>query len=275
MSFIEIDDTKCKKDGICVLECPAAIIHQPDKKSSPEMVAGGDEMCLVCGHCVSVCPHGALEHKKTPRANCPPIDADLVIDTKQAAQFLRSRRSIRNFKKKQVEKEEIQFLIDNARYAPTGSNSQTVEWTVHTDAAQIREIADLSIEWMREFVKSATAAGGAVAYFPMIVAAYDAGIDTITRNAPCLVTASAPKTNFSGMADLSLALSYLELIAVPKGLGTCWAGLVKRALHSSEPLKKLIGLPESHTHFYPIMIGYPKFRYHRLPERNQAKIHWN
>ncbi|MBU2648218.1 nitroreductase family protein [bacterium] len=274
MGFIQIDDTKCKKDGICVLECPAAILKQPDKKSLPAMIDGGDLMCLVCGHCVSVCPHGAFHHIKTTQEECPPIEADLVIDQKQAAQFLRSRRSIRNFKKKPVEKEEIQFLIDQARYAPTGSNSQTVEWTVHSDKEEVRQIAELSIDWMREFLKSAKKEGMVISYFPRIVAAFDAGIDTITRNAPCLVTASAPKTNFSGMVDLSLALSYLELMAGPRGLGTCWAGLVKRALHSSEPLRKLIGLPESHTHFYPMMIGYPRFRYHRLPERKQPIIHW-
>jgi len=275
MSLIQIDDTECKKDGICVMECPASILQQKDKKSSPEMVPGGDQVCLVCGHCVSVCPHGALNHTITTRDDCPPIEADLVIDQPQAAQFLRSRRSIRNFKKKQVDKDEIQFLIDHARYAPTGSNSQTIAWSVNTDRDQIREIADLSIEWMREFVKSGVSGTGAVSYFPMIIAAYDSGIDTITRNAPCLITASAPKSNFSGMVDLTLALSYLELIAVPRGIGTCWAGLVKRVLHSSEPVKKLIGLPESHTHFYPMMVGYPKFRYHRLPERKKAVIRWN
>ncbi|MBT3225175.1 MAG: 4Fe-4S dicluster domain-containing protein [Deltaproteobacteria bacterium] len=274
MSFIQIDDTKCKKDGICVLECPVAILRQQDKKSPPQMVEGGDQICLTCGHCVSVCPHGALNHLKTTREECPPIEADLVIDQKQAIQFLRTRRSIRNFKQKRVEKEEIQFLIDNARYAPTGSNSQSIEWTVHTDEDKIKEIADLSIDWMREFLKSA-AKTGLVSYFPMIVAAYESGIDTVTRNAPCIVTASAPKTNVNGTVDLSIALSYLELMAVPKGLGTCWAGLVKRALQSSDPLRKLMGLPESHTHFYPIMIGYPRFRYHRLPERKQAIIHWN
>ncbi len=274
MSLVQIDESKCKKDGICVKECPAAILQQKDKEETPEMVAGGEQVCLSCGHCVSVCPHGALNHTITPQKACPPIKTDLVINQKQAVQFLRSRRSIRNFKKKQVEKEEIQFLIDQARYAPTGSNSQTIEWTVHTNKSDIQEIADLSIEWMREFVNSADKDGGVVSYFPMIIAAYDSGIDTITRDAPCIVTASAPKTNFSGMVDLTLAMSYLELIAVPKGLGTCWAGLIKRALHSSETLRKKIGLPESHTHFYPMMIGYPRFRFHRLPERKQAKIHW-
>jgi hypothetical protein len=38
--------------------------------------------------------------------------------------------------------------------------------------------------------------------------------------------------------------------------------------------KELVGLPEGHTHFYPMMIGYPRFRYHRLPERKPPQISW-
>ncbi len=273
MGFIQIDDSKCKKDGICVKECPAAIITQPDKKSRPQMIDGGDQLCLVCGHCVAVCPHGALNHEKTPLEDCPPIVKELIINEEQAIQFLRSRRSIRHFKKKAVNKETIQSLIDKARYAPTGSNSQEVEWTVFTDENKIKEIADLTIDWMRSVMNSGMK-GGVMSYLPLIVAAYDAGIDTITRSAPCLIFASAPKSNASGTVDLSIALSYLELVAVPAGLGTCWAGLVTRALQFSEPLIKLVGLPDSHTHFYAMMIGSPTFRYHRMPERKPARISW-
>jgi nitroreductase/NAD-dependent dihydropyrimidine dehydrogenase PreA subunit len=275
MGLIQIDSAKCKKDGICVVECPATIIQQKDKEHFPEMVAGGSQVCLACGHCVAVCPHGALSHTKSPREECPPIDTDLAIDQKEAVQFLRSRRSIRNFKKRPVEKQTIQYLIEQARYAPTGANTQTVAWTVHADRDNIKAIADLTIQWLRDFVKSRRESGKSVVpYFPKFIAAYDAGFDTITYNAPCLITASAPGNNFGGMTDLTIALTYLELIAVPSGLGTCWGGMVKNALHASAPLKDLVGLPEGHTHFYPMMIGYPRFRYHRLPERKPPQINW-
>ena len=149
MSLIQIDDSKCKKDDFCVQECPASIISQPDKKNRPEMVDGGDQLCLACGHCVAVCPHGALSHKKTPLEECPPIAKELIISQEQAIQFLRSRRSIRNYKKKPVEKEMIQTIIDIARYAPTGGNSQAVEWIVHMDKNTVKEIAELTVDWMR------------------------------------------------------------------------------------------------------------------------------
>ena len=111
-------------------------------------------------------------------------------------------------------------------------------------------------------------------YLPMIVAAWDAGYDVVLRDAPALIVASAPKQDANGMVDVTLALSYLELAATAMGLGTCWAGLVQGAVLSSPQLKKELGIPENHPHHYPMMLGYPKPKYFRLPERRGPKITW-
>jgi hypothetical protein len=39
-------------------------------------------------------------------------------------------------------------------------------------------------------------------------------------------------------------------------------------------LVESMGLPEGHTWFYPMMIGYPKYTYQRLPERKAPVINW-
>jgi nitroreductase/ferredoxin len=273
MSLIKIDESKCKKDGFCAQECPAAIIRQKDKDSFPVMISRGAEACLLCGHCVAVCPHGALTHEKIPLKDCPPILKELTISQEQAVQFLRSRRSIRRYKNKPVKKETVQFLINTARHAPTGSNSQLVTWTVFTDEPKIKKMADLTIDWMRESLKSA-GNDGMTSYLPMIIAAYDAGINSITHGAPCLVFASTPDSYVNGMVDLSIALTYFELAAMSAGLGTCWLGLITRALKGYAPLKDAVGLPEGHSQFYPMVLGYPKFKYYHLPERKPAKIFW-
>ncbi|KJS31240.1 MAG: hypothetical protein VR64_12390 [Desulfatitalea sp. BRH_c12] len=273
MALIKFDETRCKKDGFCVQECPAALIKQTDENSVPVMVAQGDQSCLRCGHCVAVCPHDALHHENIPMESSPKIIKGLVLNEAQAAQYLRTRRSIRRFKNKPVDRKTVQSLIDAARYAPTGGNSQLVTWTVHTDAAQLKNMADLTIAYMKAVLAS-DAAKNMPPYFSRFVDAYEAGINTITHNAPCLVVASAPGDYANGMVDLSIALSYFELMAAASGLGTCWLGLIARALKFSEPLKDAVGLPESHTHFYSMVLGYPKFKYHRLPERKPATIFW-
>ncbi len=96
MGRLIIDDKKCKKDGICVGECPVVIIQLKDGDGLPELVPGNEQNCLECGHCVAVCPHGALSHDQIPVEDCPAIDKERVINQQQATQFLRSRRSIRS-----------------------------------------------------------------------------------------------------------------------------------------------------------------------------------
>jgi nitroreductase/NAD-dependent dihydropyrimidine dehydrogenase PreA subunit len=273
MTFLNIDKKKCKKDGLCVAECPVSIIHQKDKESFPEIVAGGEQICLLCGHCVAICPHSALSHERIPIEACRPIDKDLVINENQAIQFLRSRRSVRFFKDKPVEKETLQNLIEIARYAPTGGNSQLVEWTVLNDKEKIHDIAGLTVEGMRQMLAN-DPDGNFPPYFPLIIAAWDFGLDVVLRDAPALVIASAPAAAVGGMTDVSLALSYLELAAQTSGIGTCWAGVIHMGLQASQPLKDALGLPKGHVHHYAMMLGYAKPRYFKLPERKMPKIHW-
>jgi nitroreductase/NAD-dependent dihydropyrimidine dehydrogenase PreA subunit len=273
MSLLLVDENKCKQDGFCVRDCPRGIIRLKDKKSFPTMVPDGESLCLICGHCVAVCPHGALSHKMVPLEDCPPIQKELVINEAQVVQFLRSRRSIRAFKDQPVEKEKIKKLIEIARYAPTASNTQLVEWLVFNDKDTVNGFAKMAADWARSMLEKDSRAAE-MPYIPGIVAAWDAGYDAVLRGAPAMVLASAPKKDLNGTVNLTLALSYLELAAPSMGLGTCWAGILRGALLGWPPLQKAIGLPEDHTHYYPMMLGYPRANYFRMPERKPPKITW-
>ena len=273
MSLITINVEKCKRDGICVRECPTAIIKLKDKESVPQLVKGGEAFCLRCGHCVAVCPHGALDHQEVPLEACPPIEKKLKLTQEQVVQFLRSRRSVRFFKDKPVEKEALQQLIELARYAPTGSNSQLVQYTVFTDREKIHDLAGLTVEWM-EYIQKKYPERPTAAYMPMIIAAWKMGFDSVLRSAPGLIVASAPKEHPNGLVDVTIALTYLELAAMPMGLGTCWAGLLQGAMLSWDPLKEAVGLPDGHVHHYPMMVGYAKPKYFRLPERKPPQINF-
>jgi len=248
------------------------IIRLKDGDGFPEIVPGGEDLCNNCGHCVAICPHDALDHARVPRESSPLIRKDLAIHEDQAVQFLRSRRSIRFFEDRPVEREKLQRLIEIARYAPTGGNLQLVEWTVWTDPDAIRRIAERTVAWMRGVLAETPHA--VPPYFPLIVGAWDMGYNSVTWSAPALVLASAPEQAVSGMVDVTLALAYLELAAPKLGLGTCWAGLVNGAVKSSPAVAEAAGLPEGHAHHYAMMAGYPKRRYRRVPERNAPRITW-
>jgi nitroreductase/NAD-dependent dihydropyrimidine dehydrogenase PreA subunit len=267
MSLLILDQNKCKKDLICVNECPFGIIEVDKENGYPLLTENGKTLCNSCGHCVAVCPHDALSHKYVPIEESPLIDEKLAVSESQAVQFLRSRRSIRRFKDKYVEKEKIQQLIEIARYAPTAANAQQLEWMVYTDKDKMKELSKHTSDWMRENINRAP-------YFSHIIEAWDAGEDQILRKAPVLLVVSAPKESAHGMVDLSLALSYLELTAPLFGLGTCWGGLLEGALKSYPAARKVINLSDDRPHHYPMMLGYPAAHYRRLPQRRKPKIVW-
>ena len=271
MGLITIDESACKQDGMCARECLAGIIRLPEG-GYPEIPKGNEVACRLCGHCVAVCAQGALTHAVVPLEDSPAIREELSISEAQAVQFLRSRRSIRFYAEKPVERETIMRLIEVARYAPTGGNSQLVEWLVISGSARIHEISAEAVRCLREMLDKDPSIAVAAPYLPTSLANFDAGYDSILRSAPTLLIASAPMEASNGMVDLTLALSYLDLLAPAMGLGTCWAGLLQKAILYSPSLKESLGIPPAHRYHYPMMLGYPRVKFYRLPERKTPKI---
>lgn len=271
MSLIMIDPELCTKDGHCVAECPPRIIEITD--DIPYIQAGMEEHCIDCGHCVAVCPAEALTLETLSPEACPPVDKSLKLSEAQAEQFLRSRRSIRNYKEKQVDRETIQKLIDLAAHAPTASNKQPVQWLIIEDTADVQKIAGMVIDWMRDTIEKAPELAAELK-FERIVAAQEAGMDRICRNAPHLAFAFSDNSFSNGPTDCAIALSYMELYLPALGLGGCWGGYIKFAAEMWPPLAAFLNLPENSKCHGVLMLGYPRYRYHRLPLRREAPVIW-
>jgi nitroreductase/NAD-dependent dihydropyrimidine dehydrogenase PreA subunit len=262
MNLLSVDQEKCKRDGICVRVCPMSIIELETKEAFPTMIDGGDEFCITCGHCVAVCPHGAISHAVMGSEACPSVRNEWSLGPEQVEHFLRSRRSIRAYKKKKVDRETLTKLIDIARFAPSGHNRQPVNWLIIHDSEEVYRLAGLVVEWMQNLIKDGSPLAAAM-HIDRVVAAWEAGTERICRGAPH--TAQAAST---------IALTYVELAAPSFGLGACWAGYFNAAANFWAPMKEALRLPDGHVSFGAMMIGHPKFRYHRLPSRNAARISW-
>ncbi|MFC7216112.1 nitroreductase family protein [Saliphagus sp. GCM10025334] len=65
----------------------------------------------------------------------------------QLLEVLQSRRAVRGYKDKPVEDEKIDQLLEAARWAPSGANSQPWEFVVVTDPDTIRAIGDIYVEY--------------------------------------------------------------------------------------------------------------------------------
>jgi nitroreductase/NAD-dependent dihydropyrimidine dehydrogenase PreA subunit len=268
-----VDVEKCNRDGICVEACGRRLIEMGEGDLVPTLVADAEELCVNCGHCVAICPTGALAHHTMRPEDCPQIRKELLIDLEQAEQFLRSRRSIRNFRDKPVERDKLNKLIQVSGYAPSAHNARPVHLLVIEDKTEVRRLSGLVVDWMRVTIKEAPALAKSF-HFDRVVALWDGGKDPICRNSPHLIIAHAAENARLAQVDCILALAYAELIALPLGLGTTWAGYVMIATIFYPPLMKALNLPEGHKCFGVMMVGYPKLKFVRMPLRNRPAVAW-
>jgi nitroreductase len=78
-----------------------------------------------------------------------------------------------------------------------------------------------------------------------LVKAWDEGADVVSRGAPHLIIAHAPKADPSAASACTIAQTYLELAASAFGLGACWMGLVDMTANTWPPLQRLLALPQN------------------------------
>ena len=273
MTLFEVDPDKCIHDGLCQAVCPAHIIELADDADTPVPIAGADELCINCGHCVSVCPTGALTLKTMDPANLTEITPALSITPEQAEQLLRSRRSMRVYDQRPVDRAVLERLIAIADSAPSAANIRPVEWLVIHDTKEVKRLGGIIADWMRMMLKEHPEIAGPK-HFDRNVEMWDNGVDRLLRGAPHVVLTHAPATEMWGEVDGTIALTYLELAAYAFGLGACWAGYFKLTAAMYPPMMEALALPEGHRVLGAMMIGHPDLKYARIPDRGTPRVTW-
>jgi nitroreductase/Pyruvate/2-oxoacid:ferredoxin oxidoreductase delta subunit len=268
MAIIEINKDTCTMCNACAFVCGGMMIF-PGEKDFPRQVPGTDQFCMRCGHCVGICPTDSITHKEMPLEQCPLIDNKLDVTFEQVSQFIKSRRSVRNFQDKAVPRQEIERIIDVARFSPTGHNLQEVQWLVIDDPEELRRLTAIGVDWFRSMAE-----GNAPWALEMqgILKMHEMGINIFLRNAPAVVVTFAEENNPITAMDSVIALSYFDLTAKSAGLGCCWNGYFQMAAKSFPAMKKAVALPEGFTVYGAMMVGYPRYEYRRIPARKAARI---
>jgi nitroreductase/NAD-dependent dihydropyrimidine dehydrogenase PreA subunit len=264
MSLISIDTNKCKRDNFCVDACPVGILVKVDK-STPTTNPEREKICIGCGHCIAVCPHDALSWNQIDPLSLIPIQKKWTIEPEAVEHLLRSRRSIRSYKDQPIPRQLLTRLIETACWGPSAINLQPVHWLVIENKEEVHRLAGVIAETFRK---------SNLAQARLMVDAWDQGKDMILRNAPHLVITHTANDGMDHTEDCTIALTYLELAAHGHGLGTCWAGVLNFAARQNPSLVESLGLPKGHLLHGAMMIGYSRYKYHKIPKRKPARIEW-
>jgi nitroreductase len=130
-------------------------------------------------------------------------------------EVIRKRRSIRKYRPDPVSQEDIEYMLEAARLAPSWANTQCWHFIVVTDESIKKELAQQGMPW--------------------------------TDKCPVVIVACADseKPGAKGdipnyLVDIGITMEHLILAATERGLGTCWIGGFNEG-----PVKEALNVPES------------------------------
>ena len=118
-----------------------------------------------------------------------------------------------------------------------------IRWVVVNDPEKVHQIAEMTIDWMK-IVKEKAPALYEEANLEVFVAAWDGGKDRISRGAPCIIMACAPKDERTAPPAAMIAIHQIQLAAPALGLGTTFTGSINTACQGYPPLIEMLGMPE-------------------------------
>jgi nitroreductase len=159
-----------------------------------------------------------------------------------ALDFLKKRNSVRQYEPRTVEKEQLEAIIDAARFAPTGRNEQPWEFVVVTDATLRQRIAGLTDHG--RFIANASA---------------------------CIIVFCRDTKYY--LEDGSAATTYILLAATALGLGSCWVAGDKKSY--AEEIRKILEVPENYRLISIVPLGYPAPNNSKATKRSLTEVlHW-
>lgn len=271
---MRVDVEKCIGCGQCVKDCFPNDIEIADGKAKINNVT-----CIKCGHCIAICPKNAVSIDEYDMGDVKEYNKEeFSVDADQLLNFIKFRRSIRHFKKREVEEDKIAKIIEAGRFTQTGGNFQDVSYIVVREGLQ--ELKALAFETLNEIGKNILANLNQETmkfkrYAKTFIRLYELykenpnENDKLFFNAPVVIIVTA-----DSQVNGALASSNMELMTNALGLGTMFSGFFVNAAQKSKEIKEFIGLKEGKQIVTCMVIGYPDVKYLRTVPRKEADISW-
>lgn len=153
---------------------------------------------------------------------------------------IRTRRSIRKWSDRPLERGTIEELMTSVRLAPSGMNGQQWELVVVTDRERLRQLVPICNNQRHV---------GEAGAFVFIV--------------------TDPSAKWTHV-DPAIAMDHLTLRAREMGLGTCWIGAF-----DTQRMRDFLGIPDGKVTVIGMTLGYPGEDPPARPRRGLGElIHW-
>lgn len=166
------------------------------------------------------------------------------------------RRSIRKYMDKPVEEEKLLQILESARLAPSGSNTQPWHIIVVKDQENREKVARASYnqKWMAKAPIHLVCVADVKARLPKVKDFY---IDEYSKEFEVKQI----------IRDTSIAIEHMALTATDLGLGTCWI-----AWFEQNDFRPVLNIPKDKYVVAVLTLGYPDEAPAPRPRKNLDEI---
>lgn len=168
--------------------------------------------------------------------------------------MIRSRRTVRQYLNKPVDKEDISAIVTSAIYAPSGMNNQSWQFSVVTAPAHLNALSTT----VRDYFRTVAVTEASPPSFAMFQGLAKSDEFSFFHQAPAVIITSNVTGYPNGIADNAAALQNMLLCATELGLGSCWVNTL-HTICNEKPIRALLsrlGVPENHTVYGAAAVGY-------------------
>ena len=171
---------------------------------------------------------------------------------KDIREVIKSRRSCRSYSPEALSRGQIEALIADAVWAPSGSNNQPWRFVVIQDRERLKRYSDTAKKQSLEALRQGPAPTAQMKMYENFLTDPNSNI---FYNASTLVVIYGDNSSRWHVYDCSMVAQNLMLLAAADGLGSCWIGFAHNIL-SSDAVKQELGVPAEYGLVAPIILGH-------------------
>jgi NAD-dependent dihydropyrimidine dehydrogenase PreA subunit/nitroreductase len=285
-----VDPARCRGDGACAEVCSKMVLEVHAGRA--RTVADRADRCMACGQCVAVCPNQALSLTGLGPECFEPVRRG-TVDYQALLAFLRSRRSVRTFKNRPVDRSALDTIAEAAGSAPMGFE--------HTTELLILDRRDLVVELVADVRRA----------YDKLLGIYDRrigrlilramrgaetlhaldthvirivrdnneqhrtrGLDRYSYGAPAIILFHANRWSVAYQENALIVATYAMLAAHALGLGTTMLSIVPPALNNFPAIRRRWGLGDDQRVLLALTVGHPRYKYRRAVVRQLGAVRY-